>query len=149
MNTKILVTLFILGVLSGCGKDKYTSKPQLTYKGVNTKELNRNQTLRFTLEVTDAEGDLQDSIWVEEVVRNCSVSGFKSQYKMPDFTAVKNFKGEIEVCYSFGTGLECPPIVDPGRCQGRNDSAYFRFWVQDKEKNVSDTIKSEEVVVLL
>ncbi|HEX8358413.1 MAG TPA: hypothetical protein VF610_13410, partial [Segetibacter sp.] len=101
------------------------------------------------------EGDLQDSLWVEEVVRNCPSNpngtggGFKSKYKMPNFNAVKNFKGEIEICYFYGTGPDCPPIKDAGSCQGRNDSATFRFWIQDKAKNVSDTISSEEVVVLL
>lgn len=149
MTTKILLTLFIAGVLWGCSKDKYTSKPQLTYKGVNTKELRRNQTLRFKLEVTNSEGDLQDTIWVEEIVRNCPRGGFKSFYKMPEFTTVKNFQGEIEVCYSYGTGLDCPPIKEPGLCPNRNDSASFRFWIQDEARNVSDTIKSEEVVILL
>lgn len=75
MSTKILLTLIAFCILVGCTKDKYTTKPQLKYKGVNTKVLNRNQTLTFTLEVTDLEGDIQDTIWVEEVVRNCATGG--------------------------------------------------------------------------
>ena len=145
MITKILITLISFCVLVGCSKDKYTAKPQLKYKSVNTKVLNRNETLTFVLEVTDAEGDIQDSIWVQEVPRNCS-GGFTSKYKMPDFTAVKNLKGEINICYSYGVNLGCPTITST--CQNQNDSATFKFWIQDKAKNISDTISSEEVVLI-
>ena len=145
MITKILIALISFCVLVGCSKDKYTAKPQLKYKSVNTKVLNRNETLTFVLEVTDAEGDIQDSIWVQEVPRNCS-GGFTSKYKMPDFTAVKNLKGEINICYSYGVNLGCPTITPT--CQNQNDSATFKFWIQDKAKNISDTISSEEVVLI-
>ena len=145
MITKILTTLISFCVLVGCSKDEYTAKPQLKYKSVNTKVLNRNETLTFVLEVTDAEGDIQDSIWVQEVPRNCS-GGFTSKYKMPDFTAVKNLKGEIKICYSYGVNLGCQTITST--CQNQNDSATFKFWIQDKAKNISDTISSEEVVLI-
>ncbi|WP_018616512.1 hypothetical protein [Segetibacter koreensis] len=147
MSTKILVAFIALCFLAGCSKDKYTAKPQLKYKGVNTKVLNRDQTITFTLQVTDAEGDLQDSLWVQEIVRNCPSGGGISRYKMPDFNAIKNFKGDIEVCYSYGINLSCPPIREP-QCPGRNDSATYRFWIQDNAKNVSDTISSDEVVIV-
>lgn len=145
MRTKILLTLIVFCFLVACSKDKYTTKPQLKYKGVNTKVLNRNQTLTFTLEVTDLEGDIQDSIWVQEVPRNCS-GGFTSPYKMPEFTAVKDLKGEINICYAYGLNLGCP-VIQP-TCPNKNDSATFKFWIRDKAKNTSDTISSEEVVIV-
>lgn len=145
MPTKILVAVIAICFLAACSKDKYTTKPQLKYKSVNTRTLNRNQTLTFTLEVTDSEGDIQDTIWVQEVPRNCS-GGFISPYRMPEFTAVKDLKGEINVCYSYGVNLGCP-IIQP-TCTNQNDSATFKFWIHDKEKNTSDTISSEEVVIV-
>lgn len=145
MHTKILVAVIAICFLIACSKDKYTTKPQLKYKGVNTKTLSRNQTLTFTLEVTDSEGDLQDSLWVQEVVRNCT-GGFTAPYKMPEFTAVKNLKGEVDVCYAYGINLGCP-IIQP-TCTNKNDSATFKFWIRDKAKNISDTISSEEVVII-
>jgi hypothetical protein len=151
MSTKILVTLIAFGILAGCTKDKFTTKPQLTFKKVNTNVVKRNDVLRFTLGVTDLEGDLQDSIWVQEKVKNCTQSGFISKYKLPTFTAVKNFSGEIEVCYTYGInpdpGSRCPSLVEP-RCPGRNDSATFRFWIQDSKKNVSDTLETPQVVIV-
>lgn len=146
MSTKILVTLIAFFFLAGCSKDKYTTKPQLKYKAVNTTVLNRNETLTFILEVTDAEGDLQDSLWVQKVVKNCTGAGFTAKYKMPDFTSIKNLKGEINVCYAYGINLGCP-IIQPG-CPNKNDSATFKFWIKDKANNTSDTISAEEVVIL-
>ena len=146
MITKILITLISICVLVGCSKDKYTAKPQLKYKKVNTRVLNRNESITFILEVTDAEGDIQDSIWVQEVPRNCSEGGFTSKYKMPEFASGKNLKGEIIICYSYGVNLGCPTITST--CQNKNDSATFKFWIQDKAKNTSDTISSEEVVLI-
>ncbi|MDQ6815092.1 MAG: hypothetical protein M3040_15255 [Bacteroidota bacterium] len=148
MSTKILVTILAFSVLAGCSKDKFTSKPQLTYKKVNTKFLSNNETLTFTLGVTDLEGDVQDSLWVQEIVKGCSSSnsGFTSKYKMPDFNATKNLQGDIEICYAYGLNLGCPAIVHSG-CVNRNDTATFRFWMQDKAKNKSDTIVSDQVVI--
>jgi hypothetical protein len=133
-------------VVAACQKDKYQTKPQLTVKSVNTKTLGPNQTLRFTVEVTDAEGDIQDTIWVGKVVKNCPQSNFTVRYPMPAFTAIKNLKADIQVCFSYGFNLECPPITGPF-CINRNDSAVFRFALKDKKGNVSDTVTTETVVI--
>lgn len=146
MSTKILVTILALGVLAGCTKDKYQSKPTLTYKKVNTTFLRNGETLTFTLGVTDAEGDLQDSLWVQETVKGCNGAGFISKYRMPRFTGTKNLEGEIQICYSYGLNLGCPAITH-SICTSRNDTATFKFWIQDDAKNKSDTVSSEQIVI--
>lgn len=146
MKTKILVTVLVVTLLAACGKDKYTTKPQLTFKSVNTNELHPNQTIRFKIEVTDAEGDVQDSIWVQKFEPNCPNSNFTAKYKMPDFSNYKDLKAEIEICYGYGINLGCAPITGPF-CPNRNDTATFKFWLQDKAKNVSDTISSGPIVI--
>lgn len=146
MNVKILITVLGIVFLTACNKDKYTTSPQLKYKEVNTKTLNRNQLLIFTLEVTDAEGDIQDTIWVQKTVKNCSNSNFTEQYKIPNFTGTKNLKGDIRVCYAYGSNLGCPGVGEPA-CPGRSDSATYKFWIQDKEKHKSDTVTSDLIVI--
>jgi hypothetical protein len=147
MSAKILLTIIAFGFLIGCSKDSFTTKPQLKFKKVNTNVLKRGESMTFTLEVTDAEGDIQDTIWVQEVVKNCSSGGGKAPYRMPDFPATKNLRGDIQVCYSYGINLECPDIFEP-KCPTRNDTATYRFWIQDKARNVSDTVSSDRVVIL-
>lgn len=147
MNIKVWVTILAVFFLTACTKDKYKSKPGLTFKRVNTEVLNRNQSLTFTLGVTDAEGDIQDTIWVQEVVKNCATSGGTFFYLMPNFPTTKNIEGDIQVCYSYGLNLDCPAIREP-QCRNRNDSSIFRFWLKDKAKNVSDTVSSPQIVVV-
>ncbi len=87
MKTKILLCIFAIGFIAGCNKDKYTTKPQLKYKNVNTRDLKRNEFLTFTLEVTDAEGDIQDSIFIQKVSPRCT--GFTAKQKNARFYGYK------------------------------------------------------------
>ncbi len=146
MRTKILVSIAAVIFLAACGKDKYTTKPQITFKKVNRTTLSRNQVIIFTLEVTDTEGDLQDSMWIQKVVPKCTGSNFTAKYKMPDFTSMKNLKGEVDICFGYGNNLGCPILSDPN-C-ARNDTATFRFWLKDKGGNISDTARSPVIAII-
>lgn len=147
MTTKILIAFLGLTLITACSKDNFATKPTLKLKSINTNTLAKGDFLQVILEVTDAEGDLQDSIWIQQVVRNCSASGFISKYKFPDFPQTKNLKGDINICFAYGTNLGCPTITGP-KCTSQNDSSVFKIWIQDKAKNISDTITTDEVVVL-
>lgn len=148
MKTKILLTLLVVTFLAACKKDKYQTKPQLTFKGVNSNVIPQRGIVTFTLEVTDAEGDIQDTLFVEKVVPNCAASYFKAGYKVPNFNAVNNLKAEIDVTYvlNFNNGENAQL---PGPQCPRNDTATFRFWIKDKAKNVSDTVSTKSPVILL
>jgi len=129
-------------LLFSCKKNKYSTAPQLKYKSVNTKELQRGETLRFTLSFTDAEGDLTDSIIVQKIVSACrdrSNTSFTQKYKVPTFPTSKNQSGEFVVSYNYND-------VNPG-CPNRNDTAVFKFVLKDKAQNKSDTAVSDAIVI--
>ncbi len=147
MRTKILVSLTVIIFLAACTKQKYDTKPQITFKKASTTTLNHNETITFNMEVTDAEGDIHDTMWIQKVVRNCSSSNFTAKYKMPDFASTKNLKAQLDVCFAYGNNLGCPVISGPA-CPNRNDTATFRFWIKDKGGNVSDTVVSPTIVIL-
>jgi hypothetical protein len=141
MKTKILFAVLVTAFLAACDKDTYQTKPQLTLRKVNTNVLSRGQDLVFTIEVTDAEGDIQDSMFIQEIVKNCANSGFtNARYRMPQFTGTKNLKADIEVTYNYN--------LVPPKCPQRNDTATFRFWIKDNAKNMSDTLVSPTIVIL-
>jgi hypothetical protein len=146
MKTKILVALLVVIFSGACKKDKYNTKPQITFKKASTNTLRNNGTITFNMEVTDAEGDLQDTMWIQKNVPRCTASNFTAKYKMPDFTSVKNLKAQLDVCFAYGNNLGCPVISGPA-C-ARNDTATFRFWLKDKGGNVSDTAVSSTIVIL-
>ncbi len=145
MRNTILITLVSLIIFS-CKKDTYSTTPQLTYKSVNTTHLFPNQVIKFNLTVTDAEGDIIDTMYVQKVSLNCPASNFSERVALPKFPTNKNIKTDILVSYSNG-------INNPGyttiasRCT-YDDSCYFRFMIKDKANHKSDTVRSETIVVV-
>ncbi len=148
MKTKLWLVLAISAVFSACSKDTYTTKPNLSFKDVNGTVFGNGSYIQFNLEFSDKEGDIQDSIWVQKVTRTKGCTNFSDRTKIPSFPATANLKGIFEVAYSVGTSLNSPYPILPGCPVNKNDTCYFKFWVRDLAKNVSDTIVSPDIIIL-
>ena len=146
MKAKLLILTAIIVTIFACNKDTYTTKPQLTFKSVNGKVFSGASSIIFSLEFTDAEGDISDSIWVQKVTKTKGCNNFSDRVKIPAFTATPNLKGIFEVGYTTGFIPGSIYTVVP-RC-GKNDTCYFRFWASDKAKNKSDTVVSSDIIIL-
>ncbi len=140
MRYPILISILFFTFLSGCNKDKFTTKPSLKFKSVNTTVLNQGQSLIFDLSFTDAEGDLTDTIFITKFEPNCAASGFDAAYPIPAFPTGKNQKGDAIVTFDYNG-------VSP-KCFPRNDTAVFKFVLKDKAQNVSDTVVSPNIVII-
>lgn len=155
MKIPLLIVLIAVCVLMAtCSKDKYTTKPQLELKSVNGTSFSDFSDIKFQFTVTDKEGDIQDTMWVQKVSLVCndlsnpsdSINQLPTPYLVPDFTETKNLKVELDVNYTVGTNAGTYPPIS--RCSDqRNDSLYFRFWLKDKAGNVSDTVTSETITL--
>jgi hypothetical protein len=102
--------------------------------------------LQIKLSFTDSEGDLSDSIYVEQVSRNCARTFFKSMYKLPDFPIVKNSEGDLLISYGYRVP-NYPALKEP-QCDIPVDTCYFRFMLKDKAQNKSDTIQTEDFYLI-
>ncbi len=148
MKAKLLITTVTVLGLSACSKDKFSTKPQLTFKSVNTQTLAPEQIIKFTLHYTDKEGDIQNTLYVQKITQNCEASNFESLYQMPtDVPPQQNGEGDVTVTFGYGVDLNVPPIKEPA-CPEQNDTRYFRFALTDKKNNTSDTITSPQIVLL-
>lgn len=149
MKTKILLTLLVASILGACAKDKYSTRPQLKFKDINAKTFRQGDVVAFTIEVTDAEGDIQDSIWIEKKTRNCTSNNtLLLKYRMPQFSGTKNLKADINATFIYNVTNGDYPIIVRSTCNNQNDSATMRFWIKDKGGNVSDTAVSDAFVLL-
>ncbi|HEY8687967.1 MAG TPA: hypothetical protein VIM07_01935 [Chitinophagaceae bacterium] len=144
MRNPILFSIFLLFLFS-CNKNKYNTIPSLKYKSANKKVFVSGDIIVFTLSFTDAEGDLQDSLYVEKFEPKCVNSRFKQLYKIPAFPTSKNQSGEIAVTYGYNAA-SYPPILGP-QCN-KNDTCVFKFVLKDKAQNKSDTAVSETIVLI-
>ncbi len=148
MKTKLLIVLGTALCFTGCKKDKFTTKPQITLTEVNTQQLYPNQTIVFSLHYTDREGDIQSTVYVQKITKNCEASNFESLYPIPsDVPKQSNAEGDIQVRYGYGVGLGFPAIKEPA-CPGQNDTCVFRFALNDVANNTSDTVTSPEIVLI-
>jgi hypothetical protein len=145
MRNTILIGL-VCFIFFGCKKDKYSSTPQLTYKSVNVNPVLPNEIVKFVITVTDAEGDISNSLFVQKVSLNCGASNFSAPYPVPDFPSNSNLKTDISV--SFSNGGNNQGYINIANCIEPADTCYFRFVLTDKANHVSDTIKSETIVIL-
>lgn len=145
MRYTILFSIFLFALLMGCTKDKFGSKPTLTFKSVNTTVLPPGQLIEFTLSFADKEGNLAGSIYVEKDEPTCPASSFNETDSIPSFPTSKNEKGEITVTYGNNASTSYSNIAP--QCQ-RNDTAVFRFAIKDKANNISDTVSSPPIIII-
>jgi hypothetical protein len=146
MRYTLLFSIFLFAILSGCKKDKFSSKPSLKFKSVSTTVLPPGQLIQFTLSFTDAEGDLNDSMFIQKVEPTCEASNNSDTYLIPDFPVSSNEKGDLIV--TFGNNPNDISYFNmAAQCQ-RNDTAVFRFAIKDKANHVSDTVSSHPIIII-
>jgi hypothetical protein len=146
MRYTILFSIFLFAILAGCKKDKFGSKPSLKFKSVSTTVLPQHQLIQFTLSFTDAEGDLNDSMFVEKVEPTCVNSNNSGTYIIPDFPVSKNEKGDLII--TFGNNPNNNAYFNMAPQCSRNDTAVFRFAIKDKANHVSDTVSSPPIIII-
>ncbi len=141
MKAKILIVVISMAMATACSKDKYNTTPKLSFKTVNGDVFPIGFPMTFKFEVTDKEGDIQDTMWLEKISYTCGEDGhILSPNLVPDFSSRKDLKADIQIDVTYGS--------DFGGCPQRDDSCYFRFWIKDKAGNVSDTVNSPVIKLL-
>lgn len=146
MRYPILISIFLFTLFSACKKDKFATTPSLKFKSVNTTTLQTGQQIQFVLSFTDAEGDLTNKVFVQEIVPNCTLSSFQDTYQVPPFPTSKNQKGDITVVFGYNTSDPGLSNISP-KCQ-RNDTAVFRFALTDAAMHTSDTVSSPPIILV-
>jgi hypothetical protein len=144
----IYAILVLLLFAVACKKDKFTTKPQLKMRRVNSTEIFGNQNLVFTILLTDKEGDFSTYFGVGTTSPGCPASDFvdSTLFKIPEeFISSKNNSGDIVLTLSKAQrhSNQCP---GPGGTF-KTDTTVFRFWTKDLAGNVSDTIWSDPIII--
>ncbi|WP_276481966.1 hypothetical protein [Paraflavitalea pollutisoli] len=137
-----------------CGKDKPETKPSIKIKSISPMEVQDGQPLSITLEFADKEGDVDDTLYIKRDRLNKVDGQFGNKrtndefFEMiPPFPSKAN--GEILLTLKYHGYLvdaEAPQKIDSVRFYP--DSIRFRFALHDRAGNVSDTVISEQVVII-
>lgn len=146
MKTKILVSLIAAGLLAACSKDKYNTKPLLVLKSVSTGVVPNGGSLRFEFDLYDKEGDISDTFYIKKIRLNRLVKPTIRDSVKLAFPKVPNTsKGIVELNLTYQNYLIS--AINPGN-PAQNDTLIFKFTIRDKEKNVSDPITSDPIVII-
>ncbi|MCM5528795.1 hypothetical protein [Parasegetibacter sp. NRK P23] len=147
----ILLVSAVLLLLS-CDKDTFETKPAISLKSLSATTVRSGGLFSITMEYTDKEGDLTDSIYMMMEVLNQSAVGEAWQfnplrYKVPTFPPSP--KGEITANFRINSSPDVyetnlPLFANPNSSE--NDTVNFKIWVRDAAQNYSDTITIEQVV---
>lgn len=135
-------------ILWGCSKSSFNTTPSLKFKSVNGTVIPSGGLVKFTLEVTDAEGDIQDTLYVEKVVPRCDLSNLIEYREVPlDVPLTRNFQGDLIITYANGSGISGFEDLNIEPKCDFNDTCYFRFMIKDKANHKSDTLTTPTIVL--
>ncbi|MBN8787993.1 MAG: hypothetical protein J0I84_12965 [Terrimonas sp.] len=152
MKIRIAIILLIVIVVS-CSKDTFNSKPSLKLKETSGDyvPLDGNYGVQFTLEYTDAEGDIAGvPIYLQKLSSSAPCADntkdptyLDSSYTLPaDVPLSANQKGAIVITISdlLLNRIACDPL-------DTLEDATFKFWFKDQAGNVSDTVTSPVIKI--
>jgi hypothetical protein len=149
---RILFVLPVLVVIMiACNKDKFQTKPTIRVKSISGNFIPLNGTFVLTLECTDKEGDVQDSvIIIKKRLNRRVVATIRDtlRYKFPVFP--KSTRTDVQATLDYQSILSAfnPPFI-PGSSppQREVDTLILRLAVRDNAGNTSDTIESPVIYV--
>lgn len=151
MKRSLFVLLVLVVIAVACNKDKFQTKPSISVKSINGNFIPLNGTFVITLEVTDKEGDVQDSvIIIKQRLNKRVVATIRDtlRYKFPVFP--KNTKTQVQASLDYQSILSAfnPPFI-PGSTPPKRevDTLILRMAVRDNAGNTSDTINSPTIYV--
>jgi len=151
MKLSLFVLSALIVVTIACNKDKFQTKPTISVKSINGNFIPLNGTFVITLECTDKEGDVQDSvIIIKKRLNRRVVATIRDtlRYKFPVFPT--NTKTQVQATLDYQSILSAfnPPTI-PGSSppQKEVDTLILRMAVRDNAGHTSDTINSPTIYV--
>ena len=143
------IIIFIISLITvSCGKDKYTSVPQISFKSVSPDRVQSNAPINdpnmplITINVTDREGDFGDTayVYIQRII-NGKLHYEVKEFAMPNINSIKtnNFQADIrinsfDVLRGDSTRTRRPKV----------DTLNFRIYITDFAKNKSNVIDTDK-----
>jgi len=152
MKFRVIIAAVLVFTLIACNKDKFQTKPTISIKSINTEIVPQNGTFIITLECTDKEGDVEDSlILIKKRLNRRVVTTVRDtlRFKIPTFPA--NSRTEIQAVLDYQnilSALNPPNIPGSNPLQREVDTLVLRMAVRDKAGNTSDTVESRQIYVI-
>jgi len=148
-----LISFLALTVLiTACDKDKFQTIPSLSIKSYSRKVVPPNGNIVITLEATDKEGDVQDSVIIIKLRMNQRVVATirdTIRYKFPAFPKTDRILIQANLDYqTILSAINPPNIPGSNPPQREADTLLLKFAVRDNAGHTSDTVLSDQIIVI-
>jgi hypothetical protein len=152
----LLTIIALVLILSSCGKDRFTSEPQIEFNSIKPNTYIAGSFVSdvkgpiLSIQLKDAEGDFgfsdgNDTSYV--YIKNISIAPFRfDSIKFPSTLIRKsNLNAAVEVDLAIPNGL----LGNSGlRPRPYTDTAFFEIYVKDFAKNKSNVIITTDPVFI-
>ncbi|OLY92772.1 hypothetical protein SAMN05444008_10259 [Cnuella takakiae] len=150
---KVVYGLLALALgLMACNKDEFQTKPQIKVLSATPDVVPIGQALTVSLEFTDKEGDVDDSVTVIRTrinQRDFTKLPFTIKYKIPLFPDKTRGEMDVNMAWSTALTLQNSPLRIPGTNTNEPDTLRLQFSVKDAKGNRSDTITFDKNVIVI
>lgn len=139
----VIAILSLAILIAACNKDKFQTKPRIEVKNYSSKEIPKNGVLILRLNYFDKEGDIGEGHFYMFRKRTNKIPANAEKpdvlnYTLPAFT--NKDQGEIRMDLK-----EFDFLNEDTR---ENDTMFFRIAVTDRAGNTSDTLETDQIVVI-
>ncbi|MBI5858648.1 MAG: hypothetical protein HZB42_13500 [Sphingobacteriales bacterium] len=152
MKVSILVLSVLSVLILACNKDKFQTKPSISIKSISTDKVPLNSNLVITLECTDKEGDVQDSVIVIKNRLNKRVVPTVRdtlRYTFPFFPVHNTTEIVLTMNYQDILSASNPPFIPGSTPPTRElDTLILKLAVRDNAGHTSDTITTKQIYVV-
>ncbi len=147
MRANVLIVIVLMVLSLACKKSWMTKESNLTLTGTSATSVTVNQNLTFNLEFSHPySGDIYDTLGIKINYKSCKYkSNDTTHMDIPVFTNAANQVCKLAYTYKFGQSGAFTTGCSDNVSIFKSDSAWFQFWLIDKNSNSSDTISSPMV----
>jgi hypothetical protein len=148
---RILFFAAFIAFLMACTKDKFKTVPQVKITSFGPAEVVKGQIITLRADVTDKEGDVQDSVIFYRKIYNAtteallttdsSIRGTLKGFGIP--TKTQEF--ELQLQLSYGEQQDGYQLQNNG--SGVDRKISFGIYVKDKAGNRSEYTESDKIVM--
>ena len=143
---RIFVSIVLASVLFACSKDKFKTEPQVEIKSFGPDEVHKGELFTLRVEVTDKEGDVQDSVLLVRKRYNAGVAlpADTLRYTIKDFHAPIKTRIEISAEFSYGELRDNYIFQNP---EVKDTEVSIGIIVRDRAGNRSNYAESHKILL--
>ncbi|MEQ1677911.1 MAG: hypothetical protein ABL876_14475 [Chitinophagaceae bacterium] len=146
MKYSYLAIAAVTVLVIACGKDKFTTIPQVEIKSISPTTVSHGDVLNMKGKFTDQEGDVDSVLIVYKWYNGATVvrkDTFRYSFDVLDIP-VKTRQGDIEITFEYNTN-NIPDLVPLPGVSIRDTTATLGLVLMDKAANRSDYKESEQI----